>query len=315
MLSQIDIAAAAENPARETNIFDFFGDDCLRSGLWATEPSLGWPEVIALLTKAKTQATTCVQVLKANGDKASITRAQFTYGLAQGEMDGLIAGLTTALVQGGDPSSLTIARTSLETGRKGPQGDLRRRGQDSDPEHEGCVGRDREGRGRTLVQGDFRRLGALWTRHVEEDKLEVETKKSQLEAANGPNSATSPRNSSRLSGTGRVALCAGGRRPAGIGQDGSLRLSCAHHRSRHAYRAHLVTSRRHEGAVRGHRERRSDGEDLVGRRSQASSHNLDSSRAPGRWGHLCRGHKSRRIDDRRRRLDGATGRRHFNLRF
>ena len=29
-------------------------------------------------------------------------------------------------------------------------------------------------------------VGALWTRHVEKDKLELETKKSQLEAAKWP---------------------------------------------------------------------------------------------------------------------------------
>jgi hypothetical protein len=37
---------------------------------------LGWPEVIALLTKTLTQATTCVQVLKSNGDKAAVAKAQ-----------------------------------------------------------------------------------------------------------------------------------------------------------------------------------------------------------------------------------------------
>jgi hypothetical protein len=29
-------------------------------------------------------------------------------------------------------------------------------------------------------------VGALWTRHVEKDKLEIETKKTQLEAAKWP---------------------------------------------------------------------------------------------------------------------------------
>ncbi len=80
--------------------------------LCAAGATLGWPEVIGLLTKARTQATTCVQVLKSNGDKASLGRAQLTYGMAEGEMDGMIAGLTTALVQGGDPSSLPTAQAS-----------------------------------------------------------------------------------------------------------------------------------------------------------------------------------------------------------
>jgi hypothetical protein len=74
---------------------------------------LGWPEVIALLAKAKTQATTCVQVLKSNGDKASVAKAQLTYGMAEGEMDSVIAGLTIALVEGGSPSSLPRLRLAL----------------------------------------------------------------------------------------------------------------------------------------------------------------------------------------------------------
>ena len=44
------------------------------TSLCAAQAALDWAEVIALLTKAKTQATTCVQVLKSNGDKASVAR-------------------------------------------------------------------------------------------------------------------------------------------------------------------------------------------------------------------------------------------------
>src|SRR5215472_11822727 len=45
---------------------------------------------------------------------------------------------------------------------KGPQGDMRRGGQDDYPERKGRVGRGRQGRGRTDVQSDFgRRRSAL----------------------------------------------------------------------------------------------------------------------------------------------------------
>src|SRR3954469_9881804 len=80
---------------------------------------LGWPEVITLLTKARTQATTCVEVLKSSGDKAALASARLTYGMAEGEMDGVIAGLIAALVEGGDPGRLPTVRTSLETSGKG----------------------------------------------------------------------------------------------------------------------------------------------------------------------------------------------------
>ena len=147
---------------------------------------LGWPEVIALLAKARTQATTCVQVLKSNGDKASIGRAQLTYGMAEGEMDGVIAGLTTALVQGGDPSSLPTARTSLETAGKGLKEICDAAVKTVTPNTKGVWEEIAKGAVEPLFKTISDGVGALWTRHVEKDKLERETKKSQLEAAKWP---------------------------------------------------------------------------------------------------------------------------------
>jgi hypothetical protein len=91
----------------------------LPTGICAAQETLGWPDVIARLTSARTQATACVQVLKSNGDKATLAKVQLTYGMAEGEMNGVIAGLTTVLVQGGNPDSLTTARTSLEIAGRG----------------------------------------------------------------------------------------------------------------------------------------------------------------------------------------------------
>lgn len=77
------------------------------------QASMGWPEVISLLAKARTQATTCVEVLKSSGDKAGLASTRLTYGMAEGEMDEVIAGLTTALVEGGNPDRLPTIRDSL----------------------------------------------------------------------------------------------------------------------------------------------------------------------------------------------------------
>jgi hypothetical protein len=154
--------------------------------LCAAEAPLGWPEVIGLLAKAKTQATTCVQVLKSNGDKPTLTRIQLTYGMAEGEIDDVIAGLTTALVQGGEPSSLTTARTSLETAGKGLKEICDAAVKTTAPNTKGVWEEIAKGAVRPLVKAISDGAGALWTRHVEKDKLEIETKKTQLEAAKWP---------------------------------------------------------------------------------------------------------------------------------
>ena len=154
--------------------------------LCVSQANLGWPEVISLLAKARTQATTCVQVLKANGDKAAVARAQLTYGMAEGEMDGIIAGLTTALVQGGNPDSLPTARVSLETAGNGLKEICDAAVKTVTPNTKGVWEEIAKGAVEPLFKTISDGVGALWTRHVEKDKLELETKKTQLEAAKWP---------------------------------------------------------------------------------------------------------------------------------
>ncbi len=154
--------------------------------LCAAVATLGWPEVIALLAKARTQATICVQVLKSNGDKAALASAKLTYGMAEGEMDGVIAGLTTALVQGGSPDSLSTARTSLETAGKGLKEICDAALKTTAPNTKGVLEEIAKGPIEPLIKAISDGVGALWSRHVEKDTLELATKKSQLEAAKWP---------------------------------------------------------------------------------------------------------------------------------
>lgn len=147
---------------------------------------LGWPEVIDLLTKSRTQATACVEVLKSSGDKTVLASARLTYGMAEGEMDGVIAGLTTALVEGGDPDRLPTVRTGLETSGKGLREICDAAVKTITPNTKGVWEEIAEGAVEPLFKTISDGVGALWTRHVEKDKLELETKKSQLEAAKWP---------------------------------------------------------------------------------------------------------------------------------
>jgi hypothetical protein len=185
VLSTRQYCAAAESPAVK-RIFLIVLASIVAASLCAAQAALDWAEVIALLTKAKTQATTCVQVLKSNGDKASVARAQLTYGMAEGEMDGIIAGLTIALVQGGDPSSLPTAQASLETAGKGLKEICDAAVKSVTPNTKGLWEEIAKGPIEPLIKAISDGVGALWTRHVEKDNLEVETKKTHLEAAKWP---------------------------------------------------------------------------------------------------------------------------------
>ena len=151
--------------------------------LWAAQPAtMGWPEVIADLTKERTQAETCVGMIKSSKNSDAIASAKTTYGAAKAEMDGVIAGLTTALVEGGKPDSLPTVRASLETSGKVSNRFATRRTRRRCPTPRACGTAAVEPVVKAISDG----VGALWTRHVEKDKLELETKKAQLEAAKWP---------------------------------------------------------------------------------------------------------------------------------
>ena len=154
--------------------------------LCAAEATLGWPEVIGLLAKARTQATTCVQVLKSDGDKPTLKRVELTYGIAEGEIDDVISGLTTALVEGGAPDSLRTVRTSLETAGKGLKEICDAAVKTVSPNTKGVWEELAKGPIEPLIKAISDGVSALWTRRAERDKLEIETKKSELEAAKWP---------------------------------------------------------------------------------------------------------------------------------
>jgi hypothetical protein len=147
---------------------------------------MGWPEVIGLLAKAQRQAITCVQVLKSNGDKPALKSVELTYGMADGEIDEVIAGLTTALVEGGAPDSLPTVRTSLETAGKELKEICDAAVKTVTPNTKGVWEELAKGAVEPLFTTISGGVGALWTRHTEKDKLEIETKKTQLEAAKWP---------------------------------------------------------------------------------------------------------------------------------
>ena len=77
---------------------------------------INWQEAVARLAQERTQAETCVRLLKKYGDAAAIDRGSLTYGEAKAEYDGIIAGLTVALAQKQQPASLADLEQRLQHG-------------------------------------------------------------------------------------------------------------------------------------------------------------------------------------------------------
>ena len=207
------------------------------TSLCAAQATLGWPEVIARLTKARTQAATCVEVLKSSGDKAALTSARLTYGMAEGEMDGVIAGLTTALVEGGDPDRQPTVRSSLETSGKGLKEICDAAVKTITPNTKGVWEEVAKGAVEPLFKAISDSVGALWTHHVDQDKSNSKRRSPSWRPRNGPNLATSPRSSRRPFSIGRWNLRAGPRAGSRTEEgDGPVRPPGARRRSRHAHR-------------------------------------------------------------------------------
>jgi hypothetical protein len=80
---------------------------------------IGWPEAVARLTKERSNAEVCVASLKGRGNSEQVSRGRLTYGAAKADLDAVIAGLMTALAEGGNPESLPSLEAELERGASG----------------------------------------------------------------------------------------------------------------------------------------------------------------------------------------------------
>jgi hypothetical protein len=151
------------------------------------QTSVDWPETIELLAQQRTQAETCVATLKSSSDKAAVATGRLSYGAAKSQADGGIAGLTVALVQGGKPDALPMVLTSLKKAGTGLQEvcDAAMKTA-SAAGSRGLVEDILKAPIEPIVNAISSGVSALWTGHVEKDKLELETIRGQLEAAKWP---------------------------------------------------------------------------------------------------------------------------------
>jgi hypothetical protein len=152
---------------------------------------MGWPEVIADLTTERTQAETCVGLIKSRGDAASIDSAKLTYVVAKGGMDGVIAGLETVLGEGGKPASLPTVRPSLGAAASSLKVICAAAYATATPNTRGVWDEIAKGVAEGAVEPVVNKISdgiaAIWTHYiVDPDKLALETRKAKLEAARWP---------------------------------------------------------------------------------------------------------------------------------
>lgn len=154
----------------------------------AAQPTVGWPETVDRLNEERSQAEACVGLLKDSGDTAAIHKGRIVYGAAKAASDGVIAGFTIGLVEGYRPEKLPPLQANLERAGKGLKEvcNLAVAAASSAGGSKGIVEDLAKGAVEPVVDGLKAGAGALWTRRVEEDKLEIETIKGQLEAAKWP---------------------------------------------------------------------------------------------------------------------------------
>jgi hypothetical protein len=110
----------------------------------AQAQSIGWPEATNALAKEKSKAQACVDLLGSVADKKTRAEVEPVYLDARATSDGVIAGLSTLLVERGKPGDLPGFKDNLEkaglglqkvcdaaanaaqasTGKKGPIGEI-----------------------------------------------------------------------------------------------------------------------------------------------------------------------------------------------
>ena len=135
----------------------------------AAQPTIGWPDTVDLLVQEKSQAEACVALLKD-------------------------AGFTIALVQGGKPENLPRTQANLEKAGKGLKEvcDAAIKAATAAGGTRGVVDEIVKGAVGPVVDALKSAAGALWTQHVEQDKLEMDSIKGQLEAAKWPDFGPAP---------------------------------------------------------------------------------------------------------------------------
>jgi hypothetical protein len=158
----------------------------------AAQPApIGWPEVISVLTTQRSQAETCVGLLKSRADAATLDKTKATYGIARADMDGVIGGLEAVLGEGSKPDKLPNIRPALETSATNLKQICEAAAATATPSTKGVWDQIAKAVAEATIEPVVNKISdgvaAIWTHYVvEPDKLALETRKAKLEAARWP---------------------------------------------------------------------------------------------------------------------------------
>ena len=144
---------------------------------------LDWPEAIARLAAERTRAVTCAGKARALGEAGAGLAA--AYGEAKAEIDGVIAGLSVALIEGQPIAALNSLQHRLEAGLSKREAFCRAVMQRSGPEPAGA----RSIAGAVLVAAVkplIDAFGAIVRMIDERDRLRRVAVRTQLEATRWP---------------------------------------------------------------------------------------------------------------------------------
>jgi hypothetical protein len=152
---------------------------------------MGWPEVISDLSTQRSQAETCVGLLKSRADAVTLDKTKTTYSMARADMNGVIDGLEEVLGEGRKPDKLPNVRPALETSAKSLKQICEAAAGGATPNTKGVWDEIAKGVAEGAVEPVVNKIAdgfaAIWTHYVvEPDKLALETKKAKLKAARWP---------------------------------------------------------------------------------------------------------------------------------
>jgi len=142
--------------------------------------------------REKSQAKACVALLKSVGDKPTILEGEIAYENAKAAADGVIAGLLTALVEGGKPQDFPTIQADMQEAGKGLQTvcETAVKAARSAQGTKGLVSGIVTDAVKPLIDALTGGVGALWAHHIELAKLERDMIETQLGAAEWPEFGT-----------------------------------------------------------------------------------------------------------------------------